>query len=139
MLEPVLTSPAYEEVTNEILVTATPFYVSEKSSPENDYYFFAYKIIITNIGHTSIKVLNRHWIIRDGKKVEKFINGEGVVGEQPVIAAGDSFEYTSFCPLSTPTGNMRGKYEVQTDEGEKFWIKVPLFFFRRPESFISLQ
>ncbi|MCP4914044.1 MAG: Co2+/Mg2+ efflux protein ApaG [Oligoflexia bacterium] len=139
MLEPRTQTPSYNEVTRDIHVRATPFYISEKSSPEDDYFFFAYKIEITNNSDEKVKLLNRHWIIRDGKKVEKFINGEGVIGQRPEIEPNESFEYTSFCPLSTPTGNMRGKFELQYDNGDRFWVRVPLFFFRRPESFITLQ
>lgn len=126
---------SYRDVTEDIVVEVTPHYVPEKSAPESDYYFFAYAVSITNNSTTRIKLLGRHWVIRDGRKAERYVNGEGLVGKQPTLAVGENFEYTSFCPLSTPTGNMRGKFEVQDQFGDRFWIKVPLFFFRRPETF----
>lgn len=125
----------YQEETQGILINVFPTYVDERSAPENDYYFFAYRVTITNLGNEPLKLINRHWIIRDGAKKERFINGEGVVGKRPLIEPGDQFEYQSFCPLETPTGNMRGKYEFMTPDGDRFWVPVPLFFFRTPDSF----
>lgn len=125
----------YHMETDGVLINVFPTYVEERSAPENDYYFFAYKVTITNLGQENLKLINRHWIIRDGRKRERYVNGEGVVGQRPLIGPGDEFDYQSFCPLETPTGNMRGKFEFETEEGDRFWIPVPLFFFRTPESF----
>lgn len=125
----------YQLETRGVLINVFPTYVEERSAPENDYYFFAYKVTITNLGQETIKLINRHWIIRDGRKRERYVNGEGVVGQRPILAPGDEFDYQSFCPLETSTGNMRGKFEFENQEGDRFWIPVPLFFFRTPESF----
>ena len=124
-------SPKYTEETEGVEVEVTPIYVSEKSAPENDYYFFAYKVTLTNNGESPLQLLNRQWIIRDGQKKQRYVNGEGVVGQRPTLATGEVFTYTSFCPLSTPTGNMRGKFEMKNlEHGHRFWVPVPLFFFR---------
>lgn len=125
----------YQQETNGLLVNVFPTYVSERSAPENEYFFFAYKVTITNLTERPLKLINRHWIIRDGDKKERYVNGEGVIGQRPLIEPGEEFDYQSFCPLSTPTGNMRGKFEFQDEDGDRFWVPVPLFFFRTPESF----
>jgi ApaG protein len=125
----------YREEGHGICVEVIPHYIAEKSSPESQYFFFAYQVFISNQSDRGVKLLNRHWVIRDGQKKERFINGEGVIGQRPYIAAGETFEYTSFCPLNTPTGNMRGKYEFMDDTKNNFWVKVPLFFLRTPETF----
>lgn len=125
----------YTQTLEGITITVTPHYVAEKSAPENDYYFFAYHVTVDNQSGERLQLINRHWIIRDGEKRERFINGEGVTGKRPFIEPGEEFEYQSFCPLSTPTGNMRGKFEFTNDADERFWRPIPLFFFRTPESF----
>ena len=125
----------YQQSSEGITITVTPHYVSEKSAPENDYYFFAYQVLVENDSSERVQLISRHWIIRDGQKRERFINGEGVTGKRPFIEPGEIFEYQSFCPLSTATGNMRGKFEFVNELGEKFWRPIPLFFFRTPESF----
>ena len=125
----------YEQTSEDVTITVKPHYVAEKSAPENDYYFFAYEVVVSNQSQETIQLINRHWIIRDGQRRERFINGEGVIGKRPFIKPGEEFEYQSFCPLSTPTGNMRGKFEFVNDTDEKFWRPIPLFFFRTPESF----
>ncbi len=122
---------------HDIQIEVIPTYIAEKSAPQNDYYFFAYEVCVTNLGDEEVQLISRHWVIRDGNKRERFINGEGVIGQRPKIEANDSFQYQSFCPLSTPTGNMRGKYEFLKPSGKKFWVSIPLFFFRTPESFIQ--
>ena len=121
----------------DIQINVIPTFIAEKSAPQNDYYFFAYEVEVHNLGSEEVQLISRHWIIRDGNKRERFINGEGVIGQRPKIESGDHFSYQSFCPLSTPTGNMRGKYEFQTLSGKKFWVSIPLFFFRTPDSFIQ--
>ena len=120
----------------DLQIDVVPTFIAEKSAPQNDYYFFAYEVSIKNLGDEEVQLISRHWVIRDGNKRERYINGEGVIGQRPKLIPGDSFEYQSFCPLSTSTGNMRGKYEFQTNDGKKFWVSIPLFFFRTPDSFI---
>lgn len=119
--------------TNKIEVNAESFYVPEKSKPQQGYYFFAYKIRITNLGEEPAKLLTRHWVITDGFGRIHEVRGDGVVGEQPYLQTGVSFEYTSFCPLETPTGNMRGSYTMVKNNGEKFDVEIPLFALVDPE------
>ncbi len=122
----------YSQTSDDIQIDVEPYYVPERSNPGLDYYFFAYRIRITNRGTRTCQLLHRHWIIRDGQGREEHVRGEGVVGEQPVLTPGGHYEYTSFCPLNTPTGNMRGSYEMMDDEKNRFSVKVPVFFFRNP-------
>jgi ApaG protein len=123
----------YLEITNDIQVEADPFYVEDQSSPSTSYYFFAYNIKISNCGNKKVKILSRHWIINDGTGHQREVQGSGIVGQQPHIRPGDSFEFTSFCPLPTHTGNMRGVFYVINEDGDTFEIRIPLFFLRGKE------
>jgi ApaG protein len=127
----------YSETTEDIQIEVTPHYVKERSSPENNQYFYAYKIKITNHADKAVKVIHRHWKIKDGNGKIFDVQGTGVIGEQPMIQPGTHFEYTSFCPLHSPFGNMRGKYQMIDEFGNRFWVSVPLFFFRPPETFVQ--
>lgn len=118
----------YSETTEKIQIDVEAIFIPEKSSIEKEFYFFAYHVKMTNLGTSPVKLLNRQWIIRDGKKRERYIHGEGVIGQRPILEPSKSFEYTSSSSLSTPTGNMRGKYEFTNNDGENFWVKIPLFF-----------
>jgi ApaG protein len=120
----------YTELSEDFLVEAEPSYVPEHSDPENGQYFFSYKIRITNRGNKKAQLVSRRWIIVDGKKHKEEVEGPGVVGEQPSFDAGATYEYTSFCPLKTPTGSMRGNYIMTDSDGRIFSIKIPLFFLR---------
>ena len=122
----------YFEDTEDIRVEVWPFYVKEKSKPEKSYYFFAYKVRITNLSSKRLRLMRRHWIIKDGRGRQETIQGEGVVGERPVLNSNEDFEYTSFCPLETPTGNMRGKFQFVDPDNKLIWVKIPLFFFHGP-------
>lgn len=119
--------------TNNIEVEVASFYVPDKSNPQSQYYFYAYKVRITNFGNCPAKLLNRHWIITDGLGRIHEVKGEGVVGEQPNLAPGQSFEYTSYCPLNTPSGNMKGSYEFTLSNGDKFTSEIPLFILTDTE------
>jgi ApaG protein len=125
----------YRETTHGIQIDVVPEYVRERSSPEQYQYFFAYRIRITNLGEEPARLLSRHWIITDGNGTTHEVKGEGVVGEQPRIEPGQSHEYSSFCPLPTPTGNMRGSYRMVTDSGLSFDARIPLFFLRDASQF----
>lgn len=113
---------------------AQAFYVPERSRPEESYYFFAYTIRISNEGREPAQLLTRHWIISgpDGPVGE--VRGDGVVGEQPNLRPGESFEYTSFCPLSTPVGSMHGAYRMVQDDGEAFEAKIAPFSLAVPHA-----
>lgn len=117
----------YHCTTRSIKITADPFFLDEKSQPEDNYYVWAYTIVIENTGEEIVQLLNRHWKITDALGRVQEVRGPGVVGEQPVLEPGDSFEYTSGTPLSTTTGIMVGSYEMETISGEKFDVEVPAF------------
>jgi ApaG protein len=107
-------------------------YVPERSSPPQAHYFFAYHVRIANEGDETVQLVSRHWIITDGDGHEEQVKGPGVVGEQPVLAPGESFEYTSFCPLRTPIGAMRGTYQMVTPSGEQFDATIAPFSLAVP-------
>lgn len=120
----------YRESTDGILVEVNPSYLREHSDPTQRLFVFAYEVTISNESRHSAKIISRHWVIRDGDGTERAVEGEGVVGEQPNLIPGGSFTYSSFCPLSTPTGSMRGTYRMLRDDGTEFDVKIPLFFLR---------
>ena len=122
----------YEKTTREITITVHPFYLDEQSSPEEERYVWAYRINIENGGKETVKLLNRHWHITDklGRLLE--VKGPGVVGEQPVLKPGESFEYTSGTPLPTPSGIMVGSYEMESNAGERFDVEIPAFSLDSP-------
>jgi ApaG protein len=117
----------YRAATRKIEVTVTPRYVSERSSPSNGYYFWAYTIDITNLGGETVQLKTRHWRITDANGRLQEVKGPGVVGEEPVLKPGESYEYTSGVPLPTPSGFMAGSYGMVTSAGEHFEIEVPAF------------
>lgn len=124
----------YREVTQDVEVEVTPRYVVENSDPEKQYFFFAYHVTITNRSRSPKRLVSRKWIIVDGKGHVEKVEGPGVVGETPRLEPGQSYSYTSACPLSTPTGNMRGTYQMADDAGEVLDVRIPLFFLREMPS-----
>lgn len=121
-------------VTDGVRVEVVCHYVPERSAPEEDYYFFAYRVRITNDGGRPVQLLGRHWIITDGNCEVRHVRGPGVVGEQPRLGPGQGFEYTSFCPLPTPNGSMRGTYTMLTpDDGQQFEAEVATFSLLAPQ------
>jgi ApaG protein len=117
----------YRAVTREIEVTVTPRFLSERSSPDSSYYFWAYTINLVNRGGETVQLKTRHWRITDATGKLQEVKGAGVVGEQPVLRPGDSYEYTSGVPLPTPSGFMTGTYGMVTEAGEPFDISIPTF------------
>ena len=117
----------YKAVTRAIEVNVEPSFMPDRSSSEKHYYFWAYRILIVNRGTETVQLKTRHWIITDGSGREQVVKGEGVVGEQPTLAPGETFEYTSGVPLQTPSGFMTGRYQMVTDHGERFEIEIPTF------------
>ena len=120
----------YYEITQGIEVQVAPEYVASESSLEESRFVFSYHITITNKGETEVQLMSRHWIITDGAGVVQEVKGPGVVGEQPMLKPGEKYDYSSFCPLKTPTGNMRGSFQMVNHLGAQFDVKVPLFFLR---------
>jgi ApaG protein len=123
----------YRALTRQIEVTVEPNFMPERSSAEKSHYFWSYTVVITNTGVETVQLRTRHWIITDGSGRQQVVNGEGVVGEQPVLAPGERFEYTSGVPLSTASGFMTGSYEMVSETGEHFDIKVPTFSLDSPD------
>jgi ApaG protein len=117
----------YRTVTRDIEVTVSPSFLSDRSSPDNGYFFWAYSIEITNNGQETVQLKTRHWRITDANGRLQEVKGAGVVGEQPVLKPGESFEYTSGVPLPTPSGFMVGTYGMVTQAGESFDIDIPAF------------
>jgi ApaG protein len=115
-------------------VRVVPRYLSEQSEPGEQRYVFAYTVTIANTGDTRAQLLTRHWIITDGNGQVNEVRGQGVVGEQPVLAPGEAFEYTSGCPLETPVGTMRGSYLCVADDGTRFQAEVPEFALAGPRT-----
>ena len=114
-------------VTEGIKVSVKTQYLTEESEPENHKWFFAYQITIENEGHKAAQLLTRHWIIKDGHSQVEEVQGEGVVGQTPVIEPGQSFTYTSWCPLRTEYGIMRGSYGMVRPNGETFAATIAPF------------
>ena len=124
----------YQAVTRNIEVTVTPQYLPERSSPESNEYFWAYTIEIINRGAETVQLRTRHWRITDGFGRRQEVKGAGVVGKQPVLKPGESFEYTSGVPLPTPSGFMTGSYGMASVDGEAVRHRDPDLFARQPGS-----
>lgn len=127
----------YTATTEGIQIEVLPTFLPDRSNPKDNQFFYSYKIRITNHGEVSARVIHRHWKIKDGNGHTQEVQGSGVIGEQPMLRPGDTYEYSSFCPLRTPYGNMRGKYQMIDEFGNRFWVEVPLFFFRPPQGLIQ--
>ena len=110
-----------------VCVQVQSFYVESQSAPDEERYVFAYTITIRNLGRNAVQLLGRYWLITNGNGRETEVQGEGVVGEQPVIAPGSEFQYTSGAVIETPMGTMQGHYVMQDEEGETFHIDIPVF------------
>lgn len=122
----------YRAVTRKIEVTVTPRYLSERSSPASGYFFWSYTIDIVNRGEETVQLKTRHWRITDAHGRLQEVKGAGVVGEEPVLKPGESFEYTSGVPLPTSSGFMEGSYGMITEDGRRFDIDIPLFSLDTP-------
>jgi ApaG protein len=120
-------APMSEAITESIRVEVLSRYSAENSRPLEDNWVFQYTVRITNQGPETVQLISRHWIITDGSQHTEEVKGPGVVGEQPVLAPGESFQYSSWCPLKTPTGNMRGTYQMARASGDQFDIEIAPF------------
>ena len=120
-------APSSEAVTNNVRVEVESQYSPEHSQPFQDKWMFQYSIRITNEGHETVQLLSRHWIITDASGHTEEVKGPGVVGEQPVLAPGESFEYSSGCNLKTATGVMHGTYQMVSEGGDQFDIQIAPF------------
>jgi len=129
----------YSEITRSIKVTVKPFYLEDESSPSENHYVWAYQVRIENQGGETVQLRRRHWRITDGMGRQQEVRGPGVVGEEPVLAPGESFEYTSGMPLATPSGIIVGNYEMETRAGESFEVAIPAFSLDSPHQAIRLN
>jgi ApaG protein len=121
-----------EATTRGIRVEVQGLYEPDRSNPANGEYFFSYRVRISNLGAEAAQLVSRVWVITDGDGKEQVVQGPGVVGEQPLLEPGDAFEYTSFCPLPTPVGAMRGAYRMRSASGEMFDAEIASFGLTAP-------
>jgi ApaG protein len=124
----------YRAITQSIEVQVTPEFLPDRSSPQQGQYFWAYTIVIANRGQSEVQLKTRHWRITDAHGRVQEVRGAGVVGEEPIIAPGDSYEYTSGVPLPTPSGFMTGSYGMIGAFGERFDVEIPTFSLDAPEA-----
>lgn len=117
-----------------IKVSVQTAYLPGQSAPEQNRYVFAYTVTITNAGSMPAKLLTRHWVITDANSQTREVRGEGVIGEQPYLAPGTSFEYTSGTVLETPVGTMSGSYQMVADDGTRFDAEIPSFTLSVPRT-----
>ena len=129
----------YRAVTRNIEVTVEPFYLAERSDASESRYVWAYRITIVNNSDDLIQLLTRYWHITDGNGKMEEVRGPGVVGDQPVLDPGDSYQYTSGCPLTTPTGFMVGHYTMRDREGALFDVRIPAFSLDLPGEMHTLN
>lgn len=125
----------FQAVTENIKIEVEPTYIPDQSDPAQAYYFFSYRVRITNDSDETVQLVSRHWIITDGFGQVEEVVGPGVIGQQPTLKPSESFEYTSFCPLATPTGTMQGKYVMKNPKGAEVEVKIPLFILCEPTHF----
>ena len=129
----------YSEVTRSIRVSVDTEYLDDQSSPRESRFVWAYHIRIENESGETVQLLNRHWRITDSAGRVNVVDGAGVVGHQPVLNPGDSFEYTSGTPLAAPSGVMVGRYEMQTPAGERFNVAIPAFSLDSPHDTVRMN
>ena len=122
----------YEATTENIRVIVRPQFLEGQSNPDENKFVWAYNVTVENRGQETVTLLTRHWIITDGLGRRQDVRGEGVVGEQPRLGPGESFEYTSGCPLNTPSGMMVGSYGMISAAGRPFEIAIPAFSLDSP-------
>ena len=134
-----LNTGTYESVTRGIRVAVRPFYLDDQSSPDENHYVWAYHIEIVNDGSEQVQLRTRYWRITDALGRVQEVRGPGVVGEQPVIAPGEAFEYTSGTPLLTPSGIMAGIYQMEAANGEQFDVEIPTFSLDSPHQVVNLN
>ena len=122
----------YAEETRGFIVRVSVSFLPEQSEPDKGRWFWAYHIRIENFGDMAAQLLSRHWDIRDARNAQHIVDGEGVVGDQPVIKPDGSYDYVSGCPLTTPHGSMQGRYQMLGEDGSRFEIAIPKFTLSAP-------
>ena len=134
---PVKRMSTSEAITRDIRVQVKAEYDSRRSRPEQNLWFFLYTVRITNEGSNTVQLLSRHWVITDAMGKVQEVRGPGVVGNQPILAPGESFEYTSGCPLTVPFGSMHGTYQMINDRKEQFDIEIAPFTLAEPHAAVN--
>lgn len=129
----------YSATTRDIKVTVKPVFLEDQSSPAENHYVWAYHVRIENLGKRTVRLRARHWKITDAFGRLQEVKGAGVVGEQPLLEPGQSFEYTSGTPLGTPSGIMSGTYMMETAEGARFDVAIPAFSLDSPHHSAKLN
>ena len=124
----------YEAVSHDIRVVVEPEFLEDRSQPDQGRYIWAYRIGITNLGDKTAQLTHRHWKITDANGRREEVRGPGVVGEQPTLRPGETFKYTSACPLTTPSGFMAGSYRFVGEDGEEFDVEIPTFSLDTPSA-----
>jgi ApaG protein len=124
--------PAYQATTRGIIVKVAPAFLPGQSDAQKSRYVWSYTIEIENHSEETVQLISRRWLITDALNRTETVTGAGVVGEQPTLKPREAFRYTSACPLSTPSGDMRGAYQMLTDAGETFEVEVPAFSLHLP-------
>jgi ApaG protein len=127
-----LHASASEAITNNVRVEVESQFVPDRSQPFEQLWHFMYTVRITNEGDDNVQLISRHWIITDATGHTQEVRGPGVVGEQPLLHPGESFQYTSNCELSTATGVMKGTYQMVTEDGENFDVEIAPFALHEP-------
>lgn len=122
----------YRALTRDIEVTVEPYYLAEQSDPEDNRYVWAYRVVISNHSDITVQLMSRYWHITDETGQVDEVSGPGVIGEQPILNPGDTYEYQSGCPLDTPSGMMFGRYQMLSDDGEMFDVAIPAFSLDSP-------
>ena len=122
----------YRALTRDIEVVVEPFYLEEQSDPEDSRFVWGYRIVIANHSDRAVRLITRYWHITDENGQVDEVTGPGVVGEQPHLKPGDTYEYSSGCPLDTPSGMMFGRYQMKADDGESFEVDIPAFSLDTP-------
>ncbi|MES0879936.1 Co2+/Mg2+ efflux protein ApaG [Roseibium sp. SCP14] len=132
-------SGSYSATTDGIEVSVEPFYLDDESKPEESEFIWAYMVEIHNGTTEPVQLKSRYWQITDGLGRSEIVSGEGVVGEQPVIEPGETYEYSSHCPLSTDNGIMAGSYSMERPDGTLFEVMIPAFSLDLPDAIRSLN
>ena len=125
-------SSSSDMLTNGVRIRVNPEFLSEQSDPESGLWLHAYHVTIGNEGKTSVQLVSRHWIITNARGEVEHVRGPGVVGHQPVLQPGETFQYTSGCPMNTPVGTMHGTYQMVRDDGFQFDAEIAPFTLSEP-------
>ena len=123
----------YNSITRDISVSVLPVYIDERSKPEENQYFWAYRVVVENRSGETVQLVSRYWHITDGNGKIEEVSGPGVVGEKPILKHGDSYEYTSGCPLETASGIMVGHYVMKRQDGISIKVAIPAFSLDLPD------